>query len=75
MVLKIENRIKKLGNFDKNLINEIKNYDGSIHGTVKFEDNTGSDLDVNEFDLLIKYLSNIFNGKTGIDDTFIKQGK
>ena len=42
---------------------------------MKFEDNTGNELDLNEFDLQIKYLSNIFNEKTSIDDVFIKQEK
>ena len=30
---------------------------------MKFEDNTGNDIDLNKFDLLIKFVNNIFDGK------------
>ena len=59
--------MKELGDYDKKLVNEIKKYDDSIHGIMKFESDTGSGLELSEFDLPIKFLSNMFNGKTSID--------
>ena len=78
-ILKVENEMKKLGNFDKNIIIEIKNYDDSSFGTIILilelitfllililiiiEDNTGNNPDLNKFDLPINFLSNMFDGK------------
>ena len=39
----------------------------------KLDDNTDNNLGLNQFNLLIKYLSNIFNGKRSINNTFIKR--
>ena len=72
-ILKIENKMKEYGNFDKKLINEIKNYYDSIHGTVKFEDDTGKVLDRNGFDLLI--FKQLFLWKISIGKSLVEQAK
>ena len=65
--------MKELVNYNEKLVNEIENYNDNIHGTMKFEDGTGNGLDLNEFDSSINFLSNIFSGKTSIDEALIEQ--
>lgn len=65
--MKIE--FTNLVNLIKKLINEIK----IMIVVSKLDDNTDNDLGLNQFNLLIKYLSNIFNGKRSINNTFIKR--
>ena len=42
---------------------------------MKFEDNTGNDIDLNKFDLLIKFINNIFDAKKSTDKALIKRTK
>ena len=40
-----------------------------------FESNTSNDIDLNEFNVLIKLSSNIFDRKTSTDEALVKQAK
>ena len=73
--LKIENKMKEHDYCVTNVINKIENYAGSIHGTKTFEDDAGNEIELDEFDLLIKFLSNIFCAKTIIDKALVEQAK
>ena len=42
---------------------------------MKFENSTGNIFYHNEFELLLKILNSIFNGKASIDKAFVKQVK
>ena len=42
---------------------------------MKFENSTGNIFYSNEFELLLKILNSIFNGKTSIDKALVKQVK
>ena len=40
-----------------------------------FESNTSNDIDLNEFNVLIKLSSDIFDRKTSTDEALVKQAK
>ena len=46
-------------------------YDDNVYRQMEFEDDTGDVFDLNEFDLPINFLSNIFNGKASTDEALI----
>ena len=74
-VLQIKNEVKGFGTFNKNLTNEIKKYNDSIHRTMNFEDNADNYLDLNRSDLPRNFLSYSFNRKTTFYKVSIKQAK